>query len=486
MNTGEQELVERLQRQGRLTLRLDIINKCNLQCVMCHYSDEGVRRLPLRRLRTEQFRQQFGLIIPHVGEVVLSCHDEPLMAEDFNDILAYLSGLKQDLDLSICTNATLLKPAIRRTLIEHGLTFLMFSIDGVMRETFERIRVGARFDQVIANIKAMAELKRASGSVYPAMALNFVMMRSNLNETVALLDIAADIGADLVDYRHVTPSEYWSDPDEMLENHRGAFNYYRRKLVERAARLGVKIVIPDAFDAGEEQPEDIPPPEALLGDYRSVAPDSSSGPTPRPKGFSSAFVSRAGREHLAPVAGDPVYCERPFSEITIRRQDEILPCPFHKTVLGRLSESESLLEVFLGERFAKLRRQMVAHRPPPGCAGCPIKQNLLPTRNSDEIIRQLREQVGQLQGNLARTRSELDQSLAELERLRPLTHIAEPLGVHLRALLESRSWKSVRPLLSLLLSPQDLGASPEALKQITEWVCEYEAWRERDDGTNSG
>ena len=42
-----------------LTLRLDIINKCNLRCVMCHFSDDAIFKRPTSQLTGEQFKALF-------------------------------------------------------------------------------------------------------------------------------------------------------------------------------------------------------------------------------------------------------------------------------------------------------------------------------------------------------------------------------------------------------------------------------------------
>ena len=69
--------------------------------------------------------------------------------------------------------------------------------------------------------------------------------------------------------------------------------------------------------------------------------------------------------------------------LMIRDQDEVLPCPWHGKTLGRLSEGKSLSEIFLGENFAALRRNMLKPEGDPDCANCPIKTLHLPvTSNS--------------------------------------------------------------------------------------------------------
>jgi MoaA/NifB/PqqE/SkfB family radical SAM enzyme len=91
-----------------------------------------------------------------------------------------------------------------------------------------------------------------------------------------------------------------------------------------------------------------------------------------PENFASLLVTVA--EEFSTT-----FCERPFSEIMIRDQEEVLPCPWHGKTLGRLSEGQTLSEIFLGEKFTALRRNMLKPEGDPDCARCPIKTFHLPT-----------------------------------------------------------------------------------------------------------
>ncbi len=60
------------------------------------------------------------------------------------------------------TNGTRLDKVLRGKLIESGLPLLSISFDGPDRERFERLRTGARYDQVVANLRSV--LKERKGS----------------------------------------------------------------------------------------------------------------------------------------------------------------------------------------------------------------------------------------------------------------------------------------------------------------------------------
>lgn len=148
----EERLTASLRRKRGLTLRLDLVNKCNLRCVMCHYSDDRVFKRPARHITPGQFFAFFEDLAPDVREVVLSCGDEPLISPHFQPIIRELARLHPEVEIVFSTNAMLLNEGAARAIVGSGVSLITFSIDGVTAATLESIRTGARFNQVIGNL----------------------------------------------------------------------------------------------------------------------------------------------------------------------------------------------------------------------------------------------------------------------------------------------------------------------------------------------
>jgi MoaA/NifB/PqqE/SkfB family radical SAM enzyme len=362
-------------RRG-LTLRLDIINKCNLRCVMCHFSDDAIFKRPTSQLTGEQFKALFHDIGPAVSRVMLSCGDEPLVSKFLPEILRYLATEHPDVAIEFCTNAMLMRAPIRNLIMETGVARLMFSMDAVTKPLLESIRVGCRYEQLVGNIMALRDLKLKHGSPFPAFVFNFVMMNKNIHEAPAFVRLARALGAESIDFRHMVPIGTWFPPGELLSDQPARYNYYRGLIAAEATALGMDYYLPEAFETAERwSPEN--EPEISWSDFDSVAPD--------PAGPQELHIKTRLPESFAGLVGtvaeefSTTFCERPFSEIMIRDQEEVLPCPWHGKTLGRLSEGQTLSEIFLGEKFTALRRNMLKPEGDPDCARCPIKTFHLPT-----------------------------------------------------------------------------------------------------------
>jgi MoaA/NifB/PqqE/SkfB family radical SAM enzyme len=105
-----------------------------------------------------------------------------------------------------------------------------------------------------------------------------------------------------------------------------------------------------------------------------VAAGDESAPIPRSRDLDVPPWEGSVAEEFSTT-----FCNRPFSEIMVRDQNEVLPCPWHEKPLGLLSEGKSLAEIFEGEAFQRLRRNMLRPEGDPACANCPIKSHHLPT-----------------------------------------------------------------------------------------------------------
>lgn len=367
-----------LRTKGGITLCLDIINKCNLRCVMCHFNDDAVFKRPTRQLTGEQFKDLFDSIGPKVGRVVLSCGNEPLTSKFLPEILRYLATEHPHVAVEFCTNAMLMHAPIRDLIMETGVTRLSLSIDAVTKPLLESIRVGCRYEQVLGNIIGLRDLKTRQRSPLPEFIFNFVMMDSNIHEAPAFVRMAKNLGAGLIDFRHLVPVPPYFVASELLSAHPAKYNFYREKIVSAAAALQVDYLLPAPFETAERwRPEN----ESAIDftDFERLLLASGGGNGAPLDGLPT--VRRAKTLSRGSVGEDfaTTYCERPFSEIMIRDQEEVLPCPWHGKTLGRLSEGKSLSEIFLGEEFAALRRNMLKPEGDPDCARCPIKTFHLPT-----------------------------------------------------------------------------------------------------------
>ena len=133
---------------------------CNIRCVMCFQVD--------KTFTNSQFmgKMPWNIFQRAVDEsakndcqaITLASRGEPTLHPLLPDMLAYIHS-KGILDLKLNTNATRLSEKIARSILSSEVNELVFSVDAGTKETYERIRVKGKFDQVVANITRFNEIR---------------------------------------------------------------------------------------------------------------------------------------------------------------------------------------------------------------------------------------------------------------------------------------------------------------------------------------
>ncbi len=157
-------------------LVMEITNVCNLRCRMCprntmtrkngHMDPHVFESIVQRNRRTLEF-------------VSLNGYGEPLLSPN---LFSFLRICRQNgVATGISTNCTALTAEKSEALLDNPPDLMILAVDGISPQTYEQIRVGACFDEVIANVKAF--LKRCQGvKKRPFIVLQCISMAETRDE----------------------------------------------------------------------------------------------------------------------------------------------------------------------------------------------------------------------------------------------------------------------------------------------------------------
>ena len=233
-----------------LTVQTDLANFCNLRCRMCYFY---AWRPEVRvRLDFDEFRRRFDSFAHRIRTFGVSCATEPLVVpeEELYQVFGWIRA-RGIPDSFMVTNAMLLRPRIAETFINAGLSRLIVSLDSHVKETYEGIRLGARFETVVENVRYFRDYRTSKRLTSPALHVNFVMMRRNIEEVGPYLDFVHELGADAVDFRHLVPYSGFGLGNESLVHHKELCNKHLHVARAKCTELGIRIAnIPDDFSLG--------------------------------------------------------------------------------------------------------------------------------------------------------------------------------------------------------------------------------------------
>lgn len=153
---------------GHFPLNIDVetITTCNLKCEMCYQSFD-----PLKYGKMKD--KTFYKILKEAEKYKLSAmklqfRNEPLMDKRLPEFITDAKNVGI-LDTMINTNATLLNNLTSMKLIVAGLDKLSCSVDGYIKKDYESIRIGAKFETTLANIKNFMALRKEVGTDKPVV-----------------------------------------------------------------------------------------------------------------------------------------------------------------------------------------------------------------------------------------------------------------------------------------------------------------------------
>lgn len=138
-------------------MEFELDNTCNLECVMCSGDFSSLIRKnrenkpPLLSPYNEAFADQLVEFIPYLEEVKFY-GGEPFMIPIYYKIWDLIVSINPSTRISIQTNATMLNSRIK-DLLEKGNFHINISLDSVNKEIYEGIRINAKYDLVIENVK---------------------------------------------------------------------------------------------------------------------------------------------------------------------------------------------------------------------------------------------------------------------------------------------------------------------------------------------
>ncbi|MBL4577851.1 MAG: radical SAM protein [Flavobacteriales bacterium] len=162
---------------------LQIDNTCNLECAMC----SGEYSSLIRKNREKKpayinpyddaFIEQLDEFIPHLKGLNLT-GGEPFLIETYYRILDRVKELNPEMQIYIHTNGTVLNNKVKSYLEDLNFNFTI-SVDSIVKETYEKIRVNAKLENVLANIKFFHEYTQKKES---SLHVKCCVMQDNILE----------------------------------------------------------------------------------------------------------------------------------------------------------------------------------------------------------------------------------------------------------------------------------------------------------------
>lgn len=321
-------------------VQLEPVGQCNLRCQMCpiQFRRDGPPYGPPALMAFDTFTR---LVDQFVGlrELHLQGLGEPMLHPRFFDMVAYAAD--RGIRVTTNSNLTLLQGNRAQRCVTSGLHALHISIDGATAETYERIRVRARFARVVRNLEGLLEVRQCLGSPCPHLHLVVVVMRQNLPELPALVRLAHGWSMETMFVQHL------------------CHDFGESTL---PAQYGPMRTFVEAQTLLTEDPQRI---DRYFAEARATA---------RELGVDLRLPRTRPRQHPPGTPGR-MRCDWPWRGAYLSYQGYAMPCCMVATPdrvhFGNMAEHR-VEAIWSGDTYQAFRRQLDSDEPPEVCRSCSI------------------------------------------------------------------------------------------------------------------
>ena len=183
-------------------LRLAIDDSCNLRCPSCRkgliFYKEGSQYK--KRIRLADKINDWLHTYNHPIQVHIGSDGDPFASHVYRHFMEH-TPVRDNIKYSILTNGLMFKDFHPRVphIIEN-LTELGVSIDGTTKETYEKLRLGGKWDNINRNLECIAELKEQHNFRF---VLHMVVQKDNWQEIPAMIQLGKRLGTDKIYFNKI-------------------------------------------------------------------------------------------------------------------------------------------------------------------------------------------------------------------------------------------------------------------------------------------
>jgi MoaA/NifB/PqqE/SkfB family radical SAM enzyme len=179
-------------------LQIEATSHCNLRCRVCPVTTG------MDRLSGDMDWGLFKKTIDELGDYLLLIlfwdWGEPFLNPNAYEMIRYARS--RGIKVMTTTNGHVFASGDHaQNVVKSGLDVLVFSVDGITQETYQRYRAAGRLETVLEGIKKVIAEKKSLKSKTPLVNFRFIVMKHGEQEIPHLRELARSLGVDALTLR---------------------------------------------------------------------------------------------------------------------------------------------------------------------------------------------------------------------------------------------------------------------------------------------
>ena len=200
---------------NRIALAHD--RSCNISCPSCRTKLIIADRAETSRLDQLTDKSLLPLILSS-RRISITGSGDPFSSKHYRNIIRRLTALPEGPIIDLQTNGLLLARSWDELGLEGRVGKVLVSIDAIKKETYEIIRRGGVFEDLLENLAYLSELRKR-GSVKD-VRVDFVVQAMNFREMPGAADLMREFKFDQIKFQMLRSWNTWS-PEEFKRQHVG-------------------------------------------------------------------------------------------------------------------------------------------------------------------------------------------------------------------------------------------------------------------------
>ena len=375
-----------------LEISLEVSNQCEMSCAMCPshspLNQDKYLHLPpkTRGLLNIDDLEAMSDVLQHSMLVHLSGYGEPTQHPRFAELVTYLSQFEVLIDFS--THGMHLTQSLCDLLVRHCVHRVDINISGANKEDYESIYVGCVFDQVLNNIKILAESKKKYASQYPAISVTSIAFDFHVEKLPSFVGLMAEQGVESIILKPLTthagiPELHTRavimEPDKHLQ--------LLDQAQRRAQQHGISLITTPFTDtaksaankaqAQHKGDSELSTKHFTLADIKTRCLNEKSVQS---KNDDSPAKTTLGLEGLTYMTNKGIPCFELFKSLVISHDSKVYPCAFGNRELYTSALDSPLPPTNVWEMplLSQLREHALTQQLPTSyCSSC-LKSNMYP------------------------------------------------------------------------------------------------------------
>lgn len=350
-------------------VQIETTSFCNARCIMCsHYpnGNRGARHLDERTCTC------LTDVLSASRTVSLNGMGEPFVNPRCADLIDAYATLGNEVVTN--TNLSVLNERILHCINEH-FEWLEVSCDGATAATYESIRRGLSFARFRENLRTLQE---RCPKVRRHIAT--VIMRQNVHEMPAMVELASDAGASVVTFMTLNANLIIGNDADRMVHYPRVLEYYSARALERGEELGVPVVVPNAAQVDRTLTlDDIKNELASMRHLPAYKDEAAEAAMLRVARTVDAYLTEHD-ETQRDTAPSPVRCQGICDWLLHQSYVDLdgnvaMCCRNQAFHMGNACEHGSFAPVWNGPFAQKLRQIFYAGHVPESCLGCGLLES---------------------------------------------------------------------------------------------------------------